>query len=73
MDPARRVGRQQRAELVPVLRRFGNDLGFVSLVIYGSAALYTATLLVSLMLGENIMGEGVVFDISEKGWVGTKK
>ena len=37
----------------PVLRRFGNDLGFVSLVIYGSAVLYTATLLVSLMLGEN--------------------
>src|SRR5205809_2107080 len=50
----------------PVLRRFGNDLGFVSLVIYGSAALYTATLLVSLMLGENILG-GSLFSILGPG------
>jgi rhomboid protease GluP len=40
----------------PVLRRFGNDLGFVSLVIYGSAVLYTATLLVTLARHESIMG-----------------
>ena len=44
----------------PVLRRFGNDLGFVSLVIYGSALLYVATLVVSLVLGENIMGGSIV-------------
>jgi rhomboid protease GluP len=50
----------------PVLRRFGNDLGFVSLVIYGSAALYTATLLVSLMLGESIMG-GSLFSMLGPG------
>ena len=35
----------------PVLRRFGNDLGFVSLVVYGCAALYTATLLVTVLRG----------------------
>ena len=50
----------------PVLRRFGNDLGFVSLVIYGSAVLYTATLLVSLMRGESIMG-GSLFSMLGPG------
>ena len=40
----------------PVLRRFGNDLGFVSLVIYGCVVLYAATLVVSLAIGEGIMG-----------------
>jgi membrane associated rhomboid family serine protease len=50
----------------PVLRRFGNDLGFISLVIYGSAVLYTATLVVSLALGENIMG-GSLFSLLGPG------
>jgi rhomboid protease GluP len=50
----------------PVLRRFGNDMGFVSLVIYGSAALYAATLVVSLMLGENILG-GSLFSMLGPG------
>jgi rhomboid protease GluP len=50
----------------PVLRRFGNDMGFVSLVIYGCGVLYTATLLVSLLLGENILG-GSVFSILGPG------
>jgi rhomboid protease GluP len=31
----------------PLLRRLGNDLGFVSLIIWGSAALYVVTLLLS--------------------------
>lgn len=43
----------------PVLRRFGNDMGFVSLVIYGSAALYVATLLVTLARQESIMGSSL--------------
>ncbi len=50
----------------PVLRRFGNDAGFVTVVIYGSAVLYTATLLVSLLLGENIMG-GSLFSMLGPG------
>ncbi len=50
----------------PVLRRFGNDMGFVTLVIYGSAVLYGATLIVSLMLGENIMG-GSLFSMLGPG------
>jgi rhomboid protease GluP len=44
----------------PVLRRFGNDLGFLSLVIYGCSVLYAATLLVSLLMGENIMGGSIL-------------
>jgi rhomboid protease GluP len=39
----------------PLLRRFGNDLGFVTLVIYGCAALYAAMLLVTVLLGGNVM------------------
>lgn len=50
----------------PVLRRFGNDFGFTTVIIYGCAVLYTATLLVSLMRGENIMG-GSVFSILGPG------
>src|SRR5580765_7525042 len=37
----------------PVLRRLGNDLGFVSLVIYGFAVLYAATLLVTVLQGQS--------------------
>lgn len=36
------------------LRDFGNDLGFITLVIYGCAGLYVATLLVSLVRGEGV-------------------
>jgi rhomboid protease GluP len=46
----------------PVLRRFGNDLGFVALVVYGCAALYVATLLMSLLRGRSLMS-GSVFSI----------
>jgi rhomboid protease GluP len=44
----------------PVLRRFGNDLGFVQLVIYGCLMLYGATLVVSMALGEGVMGGSLV-------------
>ena len=40
----------------PVLRRFGNDMGFVQLVIYGCLVLYAATLIVSMAIGEGVMG-----------------
>ena len=44
----------------PVLRQFGNDFGFVTLVIYGSAGLYVAMLLVTLALGGNILEGGLM-------------
>lgn len=50
----------------PVLRRFGNDLGFVTLVVYGSLTLYAATLVISMMLDENIMG-GSLFSMLGPG------
>jgi rhomboid protease GluP len=40
----------------PALRRFGNDLGFVTLVVYGCVGLYAATLLATVLLGGNVMG-----------------
>lgn len=46
----------------PVLRRFGNDLGFVTLVIYGCSALYAATLLVTVLRGESLFA-GSIFSI----------
>ena len=42
----------------PMLRAFGNDLGFVSLVVYGCSALYIISLAFTVMLGGNIMGSG---------------
>ena len=36
------------------LRELGNDLGFITLVVYGCAALYVATLLFSMAIGEGI-------------------
>jgi rhomboid protease GluP len=42
----------------PVLRRLGNDLGFVSLIVYGCGAMYVIALLLTVMRGGNIMGGG---------------
>lgn len=42
----------------PMLRRFGNDLGFVTLAVYGCSILYAGMLLVSVSLGFDIMGGG---------------
>jgi rhomboid protease GluP len=42
----------------PLLRRLGNDLGFVPMIIYGCGALYIVGLLVTIMLGGNVMGGG---------------
>jgi rhomboid protease GluP len=47
----------------PMLRRFGNDLGFVTLVVYGSSILYAAMLLVTVALGGDVMGGGNLFGI----------
>src|SRR3954462_14523729 len=39
----------------PMLRRFGNDLGFVTLVIYGCSALYALTLIGTVALGGEVI------------------
>jgi rhomboid protease GluP len=45
----------------PMLRAFGNDLGFVTLVVYGCGALYVVGLLLTMAIGVNIMGSGNPF------------
>lgn len=45
----------------PMLRRFGNDFGFVTLVVYGCTVLYLAMLLVTVLLGGSVMSGGNVF------------
>ena len=47
----------------PMLRRFGNDFGFVTLVVYGCTALYVATLLVTVLLGGSVMSGGNVMGL----------
>ena len=42
----------------PMLRQFGNDLGFVSLVVWGCSVIYAATLVVTLLLGGDLFGGG---------------
>src|SRR5688500_4850367 len=46
----------------PVLRRFGNDLGFTTAIVYGCAAVYTLSLIVTVMRGGNLLS-GSVFNI----------
>ncbi len=46
----------------PLVRRLGNDFGFVTLVIYGCSILYTVTLLATMGLGGNILG-GSLFNL----------
>jgi rhomboid protease GluP len=42
----------------PMLRTFGNDLGFINLVVYGCSALYVISLAMTVMQGGDIMGSG---------------
>lgn len=43
----------------PLLRTFGNDLGFIALVVYGNAGLYVATLAMSVAIGEGIASQSI--------------
>ena len=42
----------------PLLRRLGNDLGFVPMIVYGSATMYVIALGLTVMFGGDIMGRG---------------
>lgn len=50
----------------PLLRRLGNDFGFLSLVVYGCSALYMISVVLTLMVGGNVMGRGL-FSILSPG------
>ena len=43
----------------PVLRRFGNDMGFVQLVVYGCLAMYAISILLTLAFGEAIQMDSI--------------
>ena len=47
----------------PLLRRLGNDLGFVPFVVYGCSALYAIGLIVTVAFGGNVMGGGGLFSL----------
>src|SRR6187200_3692815 len=47
----------------PMLRTFGNDLGFVALVVYGCSALYIISLIFTVANGGDIMGSGSLLGI----------
>jgi rhomboid protease GluP len=55
----------------PLLRRLGNDFGFVTLVVYGCSALYALSLLLTVMDGQSIMGGGSVLGILAPGELAT--
>jgi rhomboid protease GluP len=52
----------------PVLRRFGNDFGFIQLVIYGSGALYVVSLLITMGLGGDVLGAGGPLGLLSPGY-----
>ena len=45
----------------PALRRFGNDLGFINLVVWGCSALYGVMLLLTVITGGDLTGGGSLF------------
>jgi membrane associated rhomboid family serine protease len=47
----------------PMLRRLGNDFGFVTLVVYGCTALYALTLLVTVVLGAPVLTPGSIMQL----------
>jgi membrane associated rhomboid family serine protease len=54
----------------PLLRRLGNDFGFLPLVLYGCTGLYMLSLLLTLKDGGDIMGGGI-FSILSPGGLAT--
>ena len=47
----------------PLLRRLGNDMGFVPLIVYGCAVLYVAGILLTVAFGGDVLGRGNPFGI----------
>jgi rhomboid protease GluP len=51
----------------PMLRTFGNDLGFVSLVVYGCSGLYALSLVLTVLGHGDLMGGGNPLTIGSPG------
>lgn len=46
----------------PLLRRFGNDFGFTTVIVYGCGAMYVGSLILTVLSGGNILG-GSIFEM----------
>lgn len=46
----------------PLLRRFGNDFGFTTIIVYGCGAMYIGSLILTVLTGGNILG-GSIFEM----------
>lgn len=46
----------------PLLRRFGNDVGFTTIIVYGCGAMYLGSLILTVLTGGNILG-GSIFEM----------
>jgi rhomboid protease GluP len=46
----------------PVLRRFGNDFGFTTVIIYGCVTLYAISLVLTVLAGDSLLG-GSLFSL----------
>lgn len=44
----------------PVLRRFGNDFGFTTVIIYGCVVLYAVSLVITVLTGGDLLGGGIL-------------
>ena len=53
----------------PLLRAFGNNFGFVELIVYACSILYVSTLLVTVAFGGNILGGGGLLNILAPHWI----
>ncbi len=47
----------------PLLRAFGNNFGFVDLIVYSCSILYVAMLLITVAFGGDIMGRGGILNL----------
>jgi rhomboid protease GluP len=54
----------------PLLRQIGNDFGFLNIALYGCAAMYVFSLMLTLKDGQSIMGNGL-FSILQPGRLAT--
>src|SRR6185437_4510097 len=43
----------------PLLRRFGNDVGFTTVIVYGCGVIYALSLLLTVLSGGSVMNGGI--------------
>lgn len=54
----------------PVLRRFGNDFGFTTVIVYGCVALFALSLVLTVLSGGNLFGGSLFSLLGPNGFAG---